>query len=38
MSLKKRAIKSIALALVGVTIAIPVANSVSAMEINSVSK
>lgn len=37
MSLKKRALKSIALALVGVTIAIPVANSVSAMEINSVS-
>lgn len=38
MSMKKRATKSIALALVGVTVAIPVSNTVFAMESNTVSK
>lgn len=38
MSMKKRAIKSIALALVGVSVAIPVTNTVFAMESNTASK
>lgn len=37
MSMKKRATRSIALALVGVTVMIPVTNTVSAMELNTVS-
>ncbi len=38
MSMKKRATKSIALALIGVSVAIPVTNTVSAMESNTVSE